>query len=79
MTDKKVFIKIKSALHEALQKIRCPINMDTDFQDDLGMDDSEKRELFIYLEDEFDVMIEEDDIDGINVIEDLIRVIQSKQ
>lgn len=53
------------------------INLETSFRDDLNADSLDLVELIMSLEDEFDLELEDENIDGINTINDVIVHINS--
>lgn len=56
---------------------RDSINKDTSFTNDLNADSLDLVELIMSLEDEFDLELEDENIDGINTINDVIVHINS--
>ena len=54
------------------------INMDTSFKDDLNADSLDLVELVMALEDEFELEVEDDDVDNIKTVGDAKAYIKSK-
>ena len=55
------------------------INMDTNFEEDLGVDSLDIVELSMALEEEFDIgEMSEEDLAGIKTVGDLVRYLQGK-
>lgn len=55
------------------------INEETSFRDDLNADSLDLVELIMALEDEFDLEIEDDEVDSIKTIEDALEFIKTNQ
>lgn len=51
------------------------INKDTSFQDDLNADSLDLVELIMAIEDEFDLEVEDEDMEGISTVGDVVEYI----
>ena len=52
--------------------------MDTSFTEDIGADSLDLVELIMALEQEFDVEIDDDEVEGIKTVGDAVRYIKDK-
>lgn len=73
-----VFEKVKAILAEQLDADEESITMETDIGDDLGADSLDVVELIMSLEDEFDVEIPDENIEGIKTVGDIVNYIQNQ-
>ncbi len=73
-----VFEKVKAILAEQLDADEDSITMETDIGDDLGADSLDVVELIMSLEDEFDVEIPDENIEGIKTVGDIVNYIQNQ-
>ena len=71
-----VFERIKSILGEQLEVQPDIITMDTDIADELGADSLDVVELLMAIEDEFDVEIPDDKIEGMKTVGSVVDYIQ---
>ncbi len=72
-----VYEKIKSMVSEQFKIDEKNITMETSFKDDLGADSIDLVELIMSLEDEFDLEIEDEEVENINTIEDAVNYINN--
>lgn len=72
-----IFEKIKSIITEQINVDEDEITLDTSFIDGLGADSLDLVELMIALEEEFDIMIPEEDIDKISTVGDAVDFIEA--
>ncbi len=72
-----IFEKIKSIITEQINVDEDEITLDTSFIDGLGADSLDLVELMIALEEEFDIMIPEEDIEKIVTVGDAVDFIEA--
>ncbi|MBO7520477.1 MAG: acyl carrier protein [Clostridia bacterium] len=71
-----VFEQIKTILSEQLEVNPDIITMDTNIADELGADSLDVVELLVSIEDEFDVEIPDDKIEGLKTVGNVVEYIQ---
>ena len=74
-----VFEKIKTILADQLDVDEDSITMETDIAADLGADSLDVVELIMSIEDEFEVEVPDEKIEGITTVGDIVNYIQSQQ
>lgn len=67
------FEKVKKIILEHLDVNEDDITMDADFMEDLGADSLDVAELIMSIEEEFDLEIEEEDLEGMETIENVVE------
>ena len=72
-----VFEKIKIILEEQLDLEEDVVTMDSSIADDLGADSLDVVDLAMAIEDEFDVVIPDEEIENIKTVGDLVKYIES--
>ena len=72
-----IFEKVKSIIAEQITVDEEEITLDTSFIDGLGADSLDLVELMITLEEEFGIMIPEEDIDKISTVGDAVEYIET--
>ena len=72
------FERIKEIISEQLGVAADSITMDTSFTDDLGADSLDLVELVMALEQEFDLEIDDDEVEKIKTVGDAVRYIKDK-
>lgn len=72
-----IFEKIKSIITDQINVEEDEITLETSFIDGLGADSLDLVELMIALEEEFDIMIPEEDIDKISTVGDAVEYIEA--
>ena len=72
-----VLEKIKVILAEQFDVEEDTLKNDTDLQDDLGADSLDVVDLLMSIEDEFEIEIPDEDIEGIRTVGDLVNYIES--
>lgn len=72
-----VFEKIKIILEEQLDLEEDVVTMDSVIADDLGADSLDVVDLAMSIEDEFDVVIPDEEIENIRTVGDLVRYVES--
>lgn len=70
--------QIKSILAEQFSIEEDDINMDTSFTEDIGADSLDLVELVMALEQEFDVEIDDEEVEKIKTVGDAVRYIKDK-
>ena len=71
--------KLQSLIADQLGVSGASITMDTNFEEDLGVDSLDIVELSIALEEEFDIgEMSEEDLAAVNTVGDLVRYLQGK-
>lgn len=73
-----VFEKIKTILGEQFDVVEDNITMETKMVEDLGADSLDVVDLLMTIEDEFEIEIPDDDIEGIKSVGDLVKYIEKK-
>ena len=73
-----VFEKIKTILADQLDADPDSITMETDISSDLGADSLDVVELIMSLEDEFEIEVPDEQIEGIRTVGDIVNYIQSR-
>lgn len=74
-----IFEKIKTILADQLDVDEDSITMETDIAADLGADSLDVVELIMSIEDEFEVEVPDEKIEGITTVGDIVNYIQSQQ
>ena len=74
-----VFEKIKTILADQLDVDEETITMETDIAADLGADSLDVVELIMSIEDEFEVEVPDEKIEGIKTVGDIVNYIQNQQ
>lgn len=69
---------IKRILAEQFSMSEDDITMDTSFAEDIGADSLDLVELVMALEQEFDIEIDDDEVEKIKTVSDAIRYIKDK-
>lgn len=72
------FEKIRKVIAEHLDMKEGEISLNSTFSDDLGIDSLDIFEIVMELEDEFNMEIPSEDLEGIDKVEDLVKYIDSK-
>lgn len=70
-----VYEKIKMMISNQFNIDEDDITMDTSFRKDLGVDSIDLVELIMALEDEFDLEVEDDEVEKINTVGDAVNYI----
>lgn len=73
-----VFEKIKQILADQLDADIDEMTMETRIADDLGADSLDVVEMLMAIEDDFDVEIPDEDIEGLKTIGDVVEYINNK-
>ena len=72
-----VFEKVKNILAEQFDVDEESITMETDILDDLGADSLDVMDLMMTLGDEFDMQVEESEIENITTVGALVNFIET--
>ncbi|MBM6797534.1 acyl carrier protein, partial [Coprobacillus cateniformis] len=73
------FEQVKDALVESLNIDGGDIQLESNLKDDLGIDSLAAVELSLDLETEFDVEISDEELAALVSVEDIVKLIESKQ
>ena len=73
-----VFEKVAQILAEQLDVDVDEIKLTTDMVDDLGADSLDIVDLVMTLEDEFDIEIPDEDVEGVRTVGDLAKYLEDK-
>lgn len=71
-----VFEKIKIILEEQLDLEEDTVTMESAIADDLGADSLDVVDLAMSIEDEFDVVIPDEEIENIKTVGDLVKYVE---
>lgn len=74
---KMIYDKIKEMISEQFNIDEENITMDTSFREDLNADSLDLVELIMALEDEFDLEVDDDDVEKINTVGDAVEYIKN--
>jgi len=78
VTESEIFEKVRQLVVDKLDVDEDEVTMEASFQDDLGADSLDVMELVDDIEREFDITIEEADLDTIKTVGDAVRYIASR-
>ncbi|KGN03180.1 acyl carrier protein [Clostridium novyi A str. 4570] len=70
--------RVKKIMADHLEISEDEIKLESDFQDDLGVDSLDIFEIVMEIEDEFDLEIPNEDIENVKTVEDLVKYIDSR-
>lgn len=73
-----ILSKVKEIISEQFNVEEDSIHLDTSFRDDLNADSLDLVELIMGLEDEFDLQIEDDEVDSIKTVGDAVEFIKNE-
>lgn len=73
------FDKIKEILVENLGVSEEEVTLNADIQEDLGADSLDIMEIVICVKDEFDITIEDDEIENMKLVSDLVKYIENQK
>ncbi|MCD7809882.1 MAG: acyl carrier protein [Erysipelotrichaceae bacterium] len=74
-----MFEQVKNALVKSLDIEESEIKLDSSLNDDLGIDSLDAVELSLDLESEFDIEITDDELSSLKTVEDIVKLIESKE
>ncbi len=72
-----VFEKIKTILAQQLDVSEEEITMETNIADDLGADSLDVVDIIMSIEDEFEIEVPDDKIEGIKTVGDVVGYIEA--
>ncbi|MDF2686491.1 MAG: acpP [Clostridia bacterium] len=72
-----IFKKLASILEDIFDLDENTIKPETSFIDDLGADLPDMIELSMIIEEEFDVLIDDEDLANINTVDDMVEYIKN--
>ena len=72
-----VYEKIRDMVSTQFSLDKEEITMETDFRKDLGADSIDLVELIMSLEEEFDLEVEDEEVENINTVEDAVDYINN--
>ena len=76
MTREEIEAKVISLVAKTLNKDEADVQLKSSFKDDLEADSLGIAELGMAFEDEFEISMDEDNLESINVVEDAVNIIQ---
>lgn len=71
-----IFDKVKSIICEQLDLEEDKVTMDSNILEDLGADSLDIIDLIMSFEDEFDIEVPDEEIEGIKTVGDLVKYIE---
>lgn len=71
------FDKIKDLIVDQLDVEEGKVTMDTNIQDDLGADSLDIVDLIMAVEDEFEVKIEDEEVENLKTVGDIVNYIDN--
>ncbi|MDD6395445.1 MAG: acyl carrier protein [Acutalibacteraceae bacterium] len=72
-----VFEKVKAILADQFDVEEDSITMESDIQDDLGADSLDIMELMMTLGDEFDIQVDESEVENLTTVGALVKYIEA--
>jgi acyl carrier protein len=73
-----VFEKVRSIIKEQLGVDEEKVTLEASIIDDLGADSLDVVDLVMSLEEEFDVEIPDEDVEGMKAVGDIVKYIEAK-
>lgn len=73
-----VFEKVKEMLCEQLDVEEDKVTLEASIVDDLGADSLDVVDMIMSLEEEFDIEIPDEDVEGIKTVGDMVKYIEGK-
>ncbi len=74
-----IFNKVKAILVEQFFREEAEIKNEASFVDDLGVESLDFVELILALEEEFDLIISDEDAEKIHTVGDVVKYIEDRQ
>ncbi|HZJ76046.1 MAG TPA: acyl carrier protein [Clostridia bacterium] len=71
-----IFDKVKTIICEQLDLEEDKVTMDSNILEDLGADSLDIIDLIMSFEDEFDIEVPDEEIEGIKTVGDLVKYIE---
>ena len=75
MDKNQVFEKVKAVILEELDVNEAKVTMDAKLKEDLGADSIDAVQIIMALEDEFDIKLEDDNLEKISTVGDVVEFI----
>ena len=75
MDKNQVFDKVKAVILDELEVAEAKVTMDTKLKEDLGADSIDAVQIIMALEDEFDIKLEDDNLEKISTVGDVVEFI----
>ncbi|WP_024784625.1 acyl carrier protein [Streptococcus mutans] len=72
MTNEEIFDRISNLIKEQLHNEKIEVTVETNIQEDLGIDSIALMEFIITLEDEFNLNIPDEDVEDIQTMGELV-------
>tara|TARA_B100000700_G_C14648671_1_gene670898 strand:- start:267 stop:626 length:360 start_codon:yes stop_codon:yes gene_type:complete len=79
LSEEVILEKVRYVTADIMQVPVSEVNLYSNFQNDLGADSLDTVELWMALEEAFDIYISDDAIEGIVTVRDAVKFIQAKQ
>ena len=79
MSSEEIFEKVKAIIVEQLGVADTAVTMEASFIDDLGADSLDIVELVMAIEEEFDVEIPDEKLEGIKTVGDIAKYIEANK
>lgn len=73
-----VFEKVKEILCEQLDVEEEKVSLDSSIVDDLGADSLDVVDLIMSVEEEFDLEIPDEDVEGMKTVGDMVKYVEAK-
>ncbi len=74
-----VFDKVKDIIVEQLDVDADKVTLGSNIQDDLGADSLDIVDLVMSIEEEFDIEVPDDAVEGMKTVGDIVKYIEDKQ
>lgn len=74
-----IFERIKEILADQLDADLDKMTMESDIANDLGADSLDVVEMLVTIEDEFNITVEDEEIENIKTIGDLVKFIEANK
>ncbi len=75
MDKNQVFEKVKAVILDELDVAEAKVTMDAKLKEDLGADSIDAVQIIMALEDEFDIKLEDDNLEKISTVGDVVEFI----
>ena len=75
MDKNQVFDKVKAVILDELDVAEAKVTMDAKLKEDLGADSIDAVQIIMALEDEFDIKLEDDNLEKITTVGDVVEFI----
>lgn len=78
VTEDKLFEKFRRILADKLKMKENEINRESHIVNDIGIDSVDFWEIIAKIEQEFGIDVEDDDVKGVNTVQDVVDVLKKK-